>query len=245
MPFPEIINWTMPGVGFPKASDFETMALDVPVKLGLLGAYFTTEYTADALYNYADPTKPLKKIGSPQLDGPYAVCNAQNCFDTGIPSQNEMSVISIALRSDTAVSTGQGMVVSNYDGVGGDSLRLTDTSVVANAWVTAGLTNAITPIVNIPNTDFVIATGQFNPGRSVSGFYDPTAKNIVSKSSLGAGRQVQSNTLLIGGHRGAGQFTGWAHVSVVLVFNRLLTVDEYKSICLYLRFTFGPQFLIW
>ncbi len=33
--------------------------------------------------------------------------------------------------------------------------------------------------------------------------------------------------------------------SVVLVFNRLLTVDEYKAICLYLRFTFGPQFLIW
>ncbi|EMH1202251.1 hypothetical protein V6A83_003702 [Serratia marcescens] len=245
MPFPEIINWTMPGVGFPKASDFETIALDVPVKSGLLGAYFTTEYTADPLYNYADPTKPLKKIGNPLFEGPYAVCNAQNCLDTGIPSQNEMSVISIALRSDTAASAGQGMVVSNYDGVGGDSLRLTDTSVVANSWVTAGLTNAITPIVNIPNTDFVIGTGQFNPGRSVAGFYDPTTKSVISNSSLGAGRQVQSNTLLIGGHRSAGQFTGWAHVSVVLVFNRLLTVDEYKSICLYLRFTFGPQFLIW
>lgn len=245
MPFPEIVNWTFPGVGFPQASEFETLALDVPVKSGLLGAYFTSSYTADPLYNYANPTKPLVKKGNPLVEGPYAVCNAQNCFDTGILSQNEMSVISIALRSDNSSAGGQGMVISNYDGVGGDSLRLTDTSVVANAWVTAGLTNAITPIVNIPNTDFVIGTGQFNPGRSVSGFYDPTAKNIVSNSSLGAGRRVQSNTLLIGGHRSAGQFTGWAHVSVVLVFNRLLTVDEYKSICLYLRFTFGPQFLIW
>lgn len=106
-------------------------------------------------------------------------------------------------------------------------------------------TNAITPIVNILGTDFVIATGQFNPGRSVSGFYVPTTKNIVSNSSLGAGRQVQSDTLLISGHRSAGQFAGWANVSMVLVFNRLLTVDEYKAICLYLRFTLGPQFLIW
>ncbi|EPK3281484.1 hypothetical protein I9753_001197 [Serratia marcescens] len=152
----------------------------------------------------------------------------------------------IAVKSkNNTLETFKCLCVETVTGVGGDSLRLTDTSVVANAWVTAGLTNAITPIVNIPGTDFVIGTGQFNPGRSVSGFYDPTAKNIVSNSSLGAGRQVQSNTLLIGGHRGAGQFTGWAHVSVVLVFNRLLTVDEYKSICLYLRFTFGPQFLIW
>ncbi|MDI3148980.1 hypothetical protein [Serratia nevei] len=241
---------TLPGIGYDNISSITSPGINVPYTTGLLGSYFLSSLAGNELKNYANPSLPLTRVGSPQPQGAYSLCDKNNCYNTGISSQTTMSVIAVSRRSASSLSVNQGMVVSNFlttGGVpGGDSLRLTNSTVVANTGIVGGVTNAIATInSNVPAGDFVIQTAQFNTGSSVAGFYDPVTNSIVTASSSGTGRVLSSNNLLIGGHYDTTAFQGVSTPSVVLIYSGTISVPNYVLICNYLRFTFGPQWGIW
>lgn len=239
---------TLPGTAYPKKKNF--IIPNLPVKTGLVGLYVLGGSSALSLVNHANPALPLAAVGLPTINALGAVCNYQNCFDTGIPgtSLNDLTVISVAKPVVTSSAASQAMIASNYNGAGeADSSCFLYASSVPRFSSLAGqvggttLSSAIV-ISTYDNTKWnSFASRMTSAGKAKSWTQVSGAQTVGAESAAGS-RSTVARNIRVGGHHSANasSFVGSVELQMVAIFAASLADAEIAQNLAYLNATYGP-----
>ncbi|WP_256681929.1 hypothetical protein [Klebsiella grimontii] len=112
---PKLGDIVIPG-SHPKKGHF--MLPDLPVNTGLKAMYIQGGNAALSIRNLADSTAPLTMVGTPTISSAFgAVCNYNNCFDTGKVSTKNQTHIVICkpVKPTAATEQQQAFMMGNYN----------------------------------------------------------------------------------------------------------------------------------
>ncbi|HDU3462261.1 TPA: hypothetical protein RFL89_000580 [Klebsiella aerogenes] len=231
----------LPGGGYPNIGSFTEIY--VSVTDGLVGLYSIRDSVNFSLKNYAKNGADMTVVGAPTIVDDGAVCNFENCFDTGIPAQNAFTYVALS-KATLATSAAQYcMLISNFfkpttttnagDSIGfawnGTAPRFrcyaqnSASSVVqADAGVAGFSESEVAFFAGMASQDDGARLAFARAGNLSIG--NPTA--MTTRSTEGAG------TILIGGHRaGSGAYPAFGKgIYAAAIYNRAVTNDELATI---------------
>ena len=235
---------TLPGSGYPKLQRFT--GPQMPITAGLVGLYVLENNAEDSLYNYADVDEPLTVVGSPVVSSLGAVVSITNCFDTGILSASDMTVLSVARTKKAASSATGAMMVSNYGSSNpiGDSLCFAGGSTMA---VYGGLTSATSQsslsLSAETENDWGFFAGAYKANGEVIAYRGANGTFTAGSPVDSGTRSITTRTLRIGGHYNTGgSFASTATVGLVAIYHSLLTQSQIEDAYEYLRDVWGVKY---
>ncbi|WP_269934791.1 hypothetical protein [Serratia liquefaciens] len=234
--------------GFPKMGSFIDQTPELPIVEQLAGLYYLHD-GPNKLKNYADGTKPLRMIGSPNAAANFSWANLANHYDTGLIIPKDWTAIVISSIGNNKTTDG-GLDLSNYgadgDILSGDSLGAnnTGTNITLYANVKNGddLTIKSVNVAYPAETQFQVYAGVFNDHPTYKKINAVTGEITSAPVDMTGRTRVASpaRTLKIGGHHRTGILTGLRRISLVAVFFKALSDDEIKQNTDYLRLKWCP-----
>lgn len=242
-----LANITVQGVHRQVASfNVVDVFADLPIKDGLVGAYFLSNQVPNPRVNYANLNKPLTVVGTPVVGKGYTQFNShKDGFDTGLHST----------QTNTYISAGylwnDGIMVSNYRkytaaNVIGDTLRIRDNDTtnfhVPYTPTGVGLRALNIADWNIPVSAPRILVGIVRPDWSGVGSYNPALNENVSKGGVGpTGRPIDGNLTLRLGNTHEEEFVRGSRSVAHLIYNRNLGGSEVEVVERWLHSVFIPR----
>lgn len=245
----KLTNTVFPGSGYKDISEFIVSDIfeGLPVKDGLVGAYFLSSQVGSPLVNYADLNTPLLKVGNPTVGNKYAATSTVNYFDTQLPSTAVMTAMGILLPG---ANSQNGVLLSNYSQspTSGDTFQyyLGHARTFGQMGTSIATADAALSTTDFPDGVLAIVGGVIKNASAKAVAYDPVTDALVSVVSASAGRTVTTDrTHRLGTSFATTQFTGGSNVSVALIFNRELTDAEMLQNARWLKNTFGVEWGLW
>lgn len=236
----------LPGSGYMHIADF--VPLELPITAGLRGLYRFGTSLELSKRNLADPDAPLAPIGSPTINVLGASLSNSHCFDTGLVSTPDMTMISIAkMIQVTSTAAGAALVSSAViDGVArGDTLAIFGTTtpdyrVRATGGYTSGWQNSdlITSGATAGNWNFFGA--RITSAAEVQSVYGRDGLALQSSTAVDPGDRstYTGRTLRIGGAYAT--YSGSTEHLLTAIYDQALTVAQLQSILDYLRQEWAP-----
>lgn len=229
---------TLPGTGYRTLGSFKEIYLSITN--GLLGLYSIRNTIEESLVNYANEDLPMTIIGSPTIVDDGAVCNYQNCFDTGITAQSAYTYISLAKPTLSTDAAQNCMLISNYfqptsGANGGDSIGFANNGT-ANPRFRNYAQNSSSSVVfadagvapfNESNVAFFAGLTSLSDGVRLA-FARDGSLSIGNPTSISARNTTGAGTILIGGHRGPSSFfpAFGNGIYAAAIYDRALTNSE-------------------
>lgn len=241
---------TLPSsLSYPKISEFELFEImtSCPVQTGLVGSYFLGSINADPAHNFANPTLPLLKKGTPVNQKTYAIMSKSGYYDTQIKSSATQTLVCMARFP--SLSSGALPVLSNYfkdsSGVAtGDSLMFTPSTVRTYAQTASGISYVAKGLVTPVSGEMRIMAGLISSSPGVGAFL--LEDQVVTSSATGMGtRGLSTRNLLVGTTHSTDEFLLSAEVSAVLIFNADIGTTNLELVMKWLRNSVGVQAGIW
>lgn len=238
---------------FPDLADFQLFSVmaNCPVKAGLIGSYFLGSKNADPTHNFANPSIPLLKVGSPVISQKYAsLSRGGGYFDTQLPSSATLTIVAIS-RYPAASALAAGVpIVSNYakpDTIASGDTLFNRVGVQAYGNQASGVQGATyNAAITAVAGDYVITGGLIASTPAVGAFYYDS-NGAVQRTIAGmTGRSVSAKTLLIGATQSSTEWLTAGDISAVLIFNTDIGAATNMQIVMdWLRKTVGVQAGIW
>lgn len=242
---------------YPKLDSFSLFSImeEVPVTEGLVGSYFLGSKNADPTYNFANPALPLLRVGSPNTtDVRFAkLSRLTGYFNTQLPSYTTQTIIVLGRQQSTSQAT-PAVFVSNYlkvsaTDVTGDSLMkrwgtYNTSNAAFYAQTSATTVDSVQRIDGVAGDEFSVfggivsssAIGAWSMSESMAPWF--TSKSVSTRGTT-------SRPLLIGATYSATEFTDFASVGAVLIYQGDIGTTQMQSVMDWLRNVVGVQAGIW
>jgi len=243
----KLSNVSLPGSGYPHIATF-AMAPDLPVKGGLIGLYAFSKNEMVSVYNHADPSKPLIKVGSPTINKFGALLSKNHCFDSTLLSAGNVTFMAVAKPIKVSSNEASALLISNFASgtpVAGDSLgfRGSPANQAGGFGGRADGSTTAAPVdisaANENNWNF-FAT-RITAAGNVRAYWGSNG-SLVSPDSVPGSRAVETvRTLRVGGHYGL-ERNGVANVALAAIFHSSLDAGQVQSNYEYLRDVWAPAF---
>lgn len=258
----------LPGAGYPSLESFLDVTPYLPVTAGLVGLYYLRESGGREVNNFVSGGSPLVKVGSPAMQANGAVCDGSNYFSTGLQAQPKGTFIAIAKPAIAPNNLATSIpVVSGYNaqanGSGNGDILWCGTNYSGAGQVVGaaascpgdGVTPQSSPAaylaVSLPPTSPMAIFGTFTgaPDRHMVGLL-PSPGAALIKGAYASGAPVFNRPAAAFGPSlriGASPygFAGQSNVTLVAIFNRVLTEAELLQNLEYLRGVWGIERGIW
>lgn len=244
---------------WPKLDDFELFsAMNTnPVKTNLLGSYFLGSANIDPTYNFANPSLPLIINGIPDVsDRRFAkLSRGTGYFDTQIKSRQSQTVVVLGRQQPQSQLT-PSVYLSNYfkvdaSDVSGDSLmkrwRTDNTSEVTfYAQNTEKTVKSVSRNDMVAGDEFSVVGGLITSSGATIGAWSMNENTNPGFGVLGIGsRAVTSRNFLIGCTYSDTEFTSFARISAVLIYDGDIGGTPMTNVMNWLRDTVGVEAGIW
>lgn len=228
-----------------------------PHKTGLLGSYFLGGKSADPTYNYANPDLPLLTVGNPDTtDARFAkLSRLTGYFNTQLPSTISQTIVALCRQQPTTQQTPSALI-SNYlkvdaSNVSGDSLmkrwRTDSTSEVAfYAQTTETAVTLVTRGDQVAGEEFSVVGGLITSSGTTIGAWsmNETTDPGFGQASMPS-RGTTSRPFLIGSTYSDTEFTSYASISAMLIYQGDIGGTPMRNVMNWLRNVVGVQAGIW
>lgn len=206
------------------------LPLALPVKDGLVCAYLTYGTLEQLQMNYKNALNDASVIGSPVVSVASALFTSGSSYiETPFLESNEFTVFAVAKPGEIE-SGKQAMIVGNFSsGISGASLYFTSDKVNLSASYKSGL-KAATRARNENNALYV--------ARCSNDILEITDKTVgaTGKATIsGETRQVAGRKNRIGSGYTASAMVGNANISIVIIYNKVLSDIETEEVCTAIR----------
>ena len=229
-----------------------------PHKTGLVGSYFLGGKSADPTYNYANPDLPLLVHGTPDTSDPRfaKMSRLTGYFDTQLPSTNSLTIVTLCRQPPKTQQTSSALI-SNYlkDGASsssGDSLMKrwrsdgSTSEVTFYAQTTETAVSSIWRYDNVAEDEFSVVGGLITTGGSTIGAWSMNETTDPGFSSANiSSRSVTSRPFLIGSTYSETEFTVYASVSAMLIYQGDIGGTPMSDVMNWLRNVVGVEAGIW
>ena len=244
---------------YPKFDDFKLFDVmkEVPYKTGLLGSYFLGGKNVDPTYNFANPALPLLAVGNPDTtDARFAkLSRLTGYFNTQLPSTTSLTIVTLCRQQPTTQQTPSALI-SNYlkvdaSNVSGDSLMKrwrTDGTSEATfyAQTTETAVTSVSRNDQVAGDEFSVVGGLITSSGSTIGVW---TMNETTNPGFGAvnipSRSTTSRPFLIGCTYSDTEFTSYASVSAMLIYQGDIGSTPMANVMNWLRNVVGVKAGIW
>ena len=211
------------GADLPDGEYMPLEAFNIPVTLGLTGAFFMADGASIAPINMANGTDG-NLYGNASIDDGALILEDRGFIDTGLAETQAASVVMILRKENLADNAGY---FGNYMGGGGSGLSLYSSASVASLAVAVQKTSGpITASIAGTLTDWTMVAVSV-PATGAVTVYNLTTAASATHVNTDARAAPNGANLLIGAFPVAdGAFRSPVGAALCLVYNRALTALE-------------------
>ncbi|HBR6858853.1 hypothetical protein [Klebsiella aerogenes] len=227
----------LPGTGYPNINSFKEIY--VSVTSGLLGLYSFRNSLDFSRKNYAENGVDLTIIGAPTLVDGGAVCNYENCFDTGISAQDSFTYIALSKPTLATSAEQYCMLISNYfqptpTTNAGDSIGFAWNGSAPRFRCYAqnspsSVVQADAGVAGFSESEVALFAGMasLTDGNRLA-FAHAGTLSIGNPTAMSARSTSGAGTILIGGHRaGSGAYPAFGKgIYAAAIYNSAVTNEE-------------------
>lgn len=193
---------------------------------GLVGAYVFTNKNVDRTYNYANPNKPLTRVGNPDesSDNYSKLGLGLGYYDTGLPPTATNQIIAL-IQAEGSVGS-PAFLISNYSKgspTTGDTFIISGTKIRIGAYSSGASNISLTPEQSIGVSGKLAAVGgNINSGGGMATQVLNDSVTITYGSVASVTRALQQNTLMIGGATSnpVSGFNGTFKLSALFIYSQ-------------------------